>query len=191
MKFKIFVFMVALLMATISFSQETYYNRTVEVDDSPGYVVYDNTFTVLDTITATVYYSEAFKNINAFSDATDSVAWSTFEVAGTTTGTEDINVFVEYADDPDETNTRWAARIDSTQSALDAVGTTIVQHKIGLNPNAGNRSFKHNKFPWMRLKYVLGQANNAGKIIKASVKFKKPLGLMNQNIGRKASTPDS
>jgi len=179
------VFIVALFMETIGFSQETYYNQTVEVSDNPGFVMYSVSFSVDDTITETVYYSEAMK-IGALSDA---YGYSNFQVAGTTAGVEDINVFIEYADDPDETNTNWAAHIGTTDSDLDAVGTTTVEDTIGIVQGAAQ--FKYKKYSWMRYKFVLGQANADGKIMKASTKFMKPAGIADENVGRKASTPDS
>ena len=187
MKSKFIVFMIIAMMFAISsaMAQSTYYNQTVEVDDNPGFTNYTTSFSVSDTITGTIYYGEAMK-IGAFSDA---YGYGTFQVAGTTTGTEDVNVFIEYADDPETTNANWVLGVGSTDSDLDAIGTTIVEDTVGIVQ--GTVSFKYKKFGWMRYKYVLGAANNAGKIIKSSTKFMKPEGLKNTNIGKKRSTPDS
>lgn len=188
MKAKFLIIPIIVLMlffASMAIGAETYYNQTVEVDDSPGYVTYSISFTVSDTITATVYYSEAMK-IGALSEG---YGYSNFQVAGTATGTEDINVFIEYADDPEETNTRWALHIGTTDADLDAVGTTTVEDTIGIVANSAE--FKYKKYSWMRYKFILGQANHSGKIMKAATKFIKPEGLKDETVGQKASTPDS
>lgn len=181
---KILMIALMVMFSTALFAQSTYYNRTVEIDDNPGYTNYTTSFAVSDTITGTIYYGEAMK-IGAFSDA---YGYGKYQVAGTTTGVEDVNIFTEYADDPDDTNVNWVLGVGSTDSDLDAVGTTIVEDTVGIVQ--GTVSFKYKKYGWMRYKYVLGQANAVGKIIKSSTKFMKPEGLKNTNIGKKSSTPN-
>ena len=187
MKSKFFVIVLLVLFASMAMAAETYYNRSVEWDDEPGYVLYTSgTILVSDTITATVYYTKAMK-IGPF---TESYAYATFQVAGTTTGTEDINVIVEYANDPDDTNAIWVLGAGTTDSDLDAVGTTVVLDTIGIV--AATAEAKYKTYTWMRYKFVLGQANMAGKIIKFSTKFTKPEGLKARTVGQSAKdTPDS
>lgn len=186
MKVKFLIVAILMLLFTsMLFAAETYYNRTVEVDDEVGFVVYTISFAVSDTITATVYYTEAMR----IGGLTEAYGYSNFQVAGTTTGVEDINVFIEYADDPDDTNANWVLGIGTTDSDLDAVGTTVVKDTIGIV--AGTAEFNYKKYGWMRYKFVLGAANNPSKVMKAATKFIKPEGLKNTNVGRKASTPDS
>ena len=174
-----------MLMASIVTGQSTYYNRTIEVDDSPGYVTYTTSFDIADTATGTIYYTEAFK-IGPFSEA---YGYAKFQVGNTTTGVEDVNGFIEYANDPDATNATWQLGIGSTDSNQDAIGTTVVHDTIGIV--GGTAAVQYKTYAWGRFKFVLGQANADNKTMIGEVKFIKPSGLKNVNCGQKDSTPDS
>jgi len=137
----------------------THSNNTTTVTEYAGKVTYSGAFEFADSASGAIYYSQAiliapFTNYSSFGYFICSEA-----------GTEDVNVFVEYSRD----RTTWYA--GTTNSALDAVGTTAVHDTLDVI--AGATDLEYLIFPWARLKFVAGQNMNSSTMT-WNVSFTKP-----------------
>lgn len=162
--FKYLIPLLIVLLVPLVFSA-SYYNETVSKLDVPGKVVYYGTTTFADSASGTIYYTQAF----FIAPYTAAYAYGYFVCSEA--GTEDVNVFLEYSND----RTTWYA--GTTNSALDAVGTTAKMDT--LNIIAGAEDEPYRTFVWARLKFVAGGAINS-TTISWSVGFDKPSGLQNK-----------
>jgi hypothetical protein len=158
-KIKYLILPLLLLLFQTVFAVDTFYDKTVKALDSYGKVHYYGSFVFDSTASGDTYHTQAFQ-IAALSAGNAYGYFVCSEV-----GTEDVNVFVEYSLD----RVNWTA--GTTNSALDALGTTAVEDT--LNIIAGAAETKYKTFIWMRLKFVAGAAIGATTVT-FSVSFEKP-----------------
>lgn len=186
---KIALLMIAMLatMVAQSIAQDTFYNEAVKWDDGDGWVRYYGTVTMDSFANGDNYHTQAFLT----GPLSEGYGYLHVEVGGNTTGTEDVNVFIEHANTPLTTNAEWLANVESTNSALDAVGTAAVRDSIGII--AGTPVIQYHTYLYTRLHFVCGQAQGAtGKIIKWSILWMKPEGLKDKTVGESPeNTPSS
>jgi len=137
------VLMILILLFPLAFAAGTDDN-TVNWNMNPGKLHYYGTVTCSDTASSATYYTQWFY-VGA---CNYSYGYADFDI--NEVGTEDVNVFYEYSNDYTD------GKLDSTDTDLDAVGTTQVYDTIGI-ANGGADSFK--RYGWMRIKFVLGATN--------------------------------
>lgn len=143
-------------------------NQTVYHPERYGNVYYNGTVTFADSASGAIYYTQAM----LISALNDNYAFANFQCSEA--GTEDVNVFVEYA--PTE-NGPWTA--GTTDSNLDAVGTTLVIDTLGIV--AGAAQVKYKAYGWMRFKFVAGQNMNSTTLTWGA-SFKKNSGLEKERV---------
>lgn len=163
--FKILINAVIMLMLifSLSFAVETNYNSTITPTESPGAVTYSFSTTFSDSGSGDIYYTQGFW-IKDLTEANGYINAICSEV-----GTEDVNIFVEYS------NTFTGTYVaGTTDTDLDAVGTTAKQDTIGIV--AGAAEIKYKAYKYARLKFVAGQAIGS-TTISGAVTFWKPEGL--------------
>jgi hypothetical protein len=167
--FKSLCFIAALLFLVLSLAWSgTTYDQTVDPVDRIGKLYYSGTVTFTDSASGAIYYTQAMYigAVNA------SYGWGTFQCSEK--GTEDVNVFIEYSNN----RSTWVA--GTTDSDLDAVGTTLVEDTIGVANGAD--ILKHKTFMWMRYKFVAGQAIGS-TTMSWGTSFIKPSGIENVRVG--------
>jgi hypothetical protein len=170
MKFKILILLIVpLLIGLPLMAAESNYDESVTDVDFPGKLTYKGTVTFSDSGSGDAYYTQAF----SISGVADAYGYGRFVCSEV--GTEDVNVFVEYSID----KTTWTA--GTTDSDLDAVGTTAVNDTIGIVQ--GSAEYLYQTYPYARLKFVAGQAINATTMT-WSISFNKDSGLANVQLGR-------
>lgn len=169
------VFLLVALLIYGAFAGTTY-NQSVSQTDRHGKVYYSGTVTFTDSGSGAVYYTQPML-ITALSD---NYGFANFKCSEA--GTEDVNVFYEYAPTP---NGPWT--VGTTDSDLDAVGTTQVIDSVGIVQGTAEQSFKANN--WMRIKFVAGQAINSTTVT-WGVNFKKNSGLETEKVALVKSSSD-
>ena len=170
MRFKIvLVTLISILLISFPLMAGSHYDETVDKNDVVGKVNYSGTVTFADSASGAAYYTQAM----AIGGMTDAYGYAYFICSEA--GTEDVNVFVEYSND----KLTWVA--GTTDSDLDAVGTTAVEDTIGIVQGA--MSYKYKSWLYMRLKFVAGQAINSTTVT-WTIGFNKNSGVDRTNLAR-------
>lgn len=157
-----------LLMVTTAFAVETTYNQTVAPSSPWGASVYSGTVTFTNHGSGDIYYTQSM-----LIGTVNKAKYGWFYVICSEVGTEDVNVFFEYSFD----NVTWVA--GSTDSNLDAVGTTAVTDTVGVV--LGTACQKYQSYCYMRIKYVTGQAIDA-TVVTWKLGFSKPDALYMKKV---------
>jgi len=160
---KIFMIVALILVGIFAAQAGTTYVQIVDPINRIGKLGYSGTVTFTDTVVGAIYYTQAFY-IGAVNYSDAMARFICSEV-----GTEDINVFIEYSVD----GSAWVA--GTTDSDLDAVGTTEVLDTIGIVQ--GVNELIYHTFFFMRYKFVAGVAVNDGLVLTWVTAFIKPAGL--------------
>lgn len=171
MKTKIF-FLITIILVILTLNiamAATHYDQDVSYIDRTGKLTYYGTVTFADSGSGAIYYTQAMF-IGAVSEDYGYAYFVCSEV-----GTEDVNVFVEYAPTEDGP---WVA--GTTDTDLDAVGTTAKTDTIGIVQGAD--AVVYHCFNFMRFKFVAGQAMNS-TVLTYYAGFRKPSGLERMNVG--------
>jgi hypothetical protein len=158
-RFKYLIPLLLLVLFQSALAVDTFYDSTVTVIDVPGKTIYHGTCTFDSSASGDIYYTQGvyiggLNQNNAFGYFICS------EV-----GVEDVNVFFEYSNDL----TNWI--VGTTNSGLDAVGTTAKSDTIDVIAGAQDVLYKNNV--WMRIKFVAGQDIGETQVT-YSVGFDKP-----------------
>lgn len=167
-KFKIFLMAFLILALILPVFSATHYDKAVSIKDPDGKLVYYGTWLHADSVSGATYYTQGF-----FIGATNSSYAMGRFIMDAGAGAEDVNVFTEYSYD----GTNWIA--GTTDTGLDAVGTTAVIDTIGIR-----EPFLYKTALFMRFKFVNGQL--IGSAIKNwvwSCTFIKPDGVITKNFG--------
>ena len=176
-RFNFSILVMILIVAMFSLVQSaTSYDETVTKYDVPGVLVYKGTITISDSAANDTYYTQAFM-IGGVSSA---YGYGYFYCAEA--GTEDVNVFIEYSNDL----ITWTA--GTTDSDLDAVGTTVVGDTLGIAQ--GSDYYLYRTKIYARLKVVVGQNMNSTTFY-YDMGWKKPAGSERANLGATANRKTS
>ena len=175
MKFNLKIFLMAFLLLAfiLPVFAGTTYDKAVSIKDPDGKLVYYGSWVVTDSVSGATYYTQGF-----YIGATNSSYAMARFIMAAGAGNEDVNVFVEYSYDA----TNWIA--GTTDTGLDAVGTTAVIDTIGIRDLLLYKSAL-----FMRFKFVNG--GTIGSNIKTwtwSCSFIKPDGVIAKNFGHVFNT---
>jgi hypothetical protein len=167
---KTLITLLTLIVFVVSAFAGTTTDQTVNEASHKGVLSYYGTVAFVDSGNGAIYYTQAFfiGNVN------ENNAYGAFVCSEA--GTEDVNVFIEYSNEPD-----GAYIAGTTNSALDAVGTTTKYDT--LNVIAGTADMQYKAFNWARLKFVAGQAINS-TTLSWWVNINKPDGLDDEDVGQ-------
>ena len=134
-----------------SFAQVSTWNFEVKDRHSSGKFSYNIPMAIVAVANTDINYSQAFY----LPATTDTYIF--MRAVASEVGTEDINLFWQFASDPSVVTASWIT--EATDSDLDAIGTTAVEDSIGIAQ--GTVSKKHKIYGWCRIKAVNGQAQTA------------------------------
>lgn len=154
MKLKPFLIVLILSLVSLAWAVDTISNKAVSARHGGGRFHYHAAVAVDSIASGDINYTQAMyipANSNFYA-----------RVISSEVGTEDFNIFFEYASDPEGT---WY--VDATNSAFDAVGTTAVADTV--NVIAGASSILAETLPWMRVKIVNGQAITAAATVTVDI----------------------
>lgn len=150
MKLKPFSILILLLVVSFAFAVDTISNKAVSARHDGGRFHYHAAVAVDSIASGDINYTQAMyipANSNFYA-----------RVISSEVGTEDFNIFFEFASDPEGT---WV--VDATNSAFDAVGTTAVLDTVNVIGGAASKLAEI--LPWMRVKIVNGQAITAAATV--------------------------
>lgn len=165
--------LILLLAFDLSFAAESNYDETVVIANREGVTIYSGTTTFADSGSGDAYYTQAM--YIGGQNTTDAKGRFICSEAGT----EDVNVLTEYSFDGE------TFFDGETCADLDALGTTAVIDTIGTE--AGAVSLNFDVAPWMRFKFVAGQAINSTTVSWA-LSLKKQAGLELLALGKAKDT---
>jgi len=151
----------------------TTYDQAVSKLDLWGTLVYKGTVTFTDSASGAIYYTQ--RMFTGAVNASDGLA----RFICSEKGTEDVNVFIEYSVDGEN----WT--VGTTDADVDAVGTTAVTDTVGIVQGVDQYLF--HIYPYMRFKFVAGQAINSTTVTWA-VAFRKPAGSELKYLGAVKNT---
>lgn len=154
-KTSVIVALIVTMAAMFAFAT-TSANNTVTKVEPWGSIVYSSSISLTLLTTGDVYYTQAMLIGLVDKDRYGRIIASCTEV-----GTEDVNIFLEYSSD----KTTWTA--GTTDTDLDAVGTTVVKDTIGIVQATACDLYKTHCY--VRGKIVPGQTITTGSIL--SLKF--------------------
>lgn len=158
--------LVALALA-VQLLAGTTYDHTVKKDEGAFFLRYYGDVDMSSDATGT-HFTQAFLIGNA------NLVDGKIYIVASEAGTEDVDVFLEYSDD----RKNWSA--GTTDSDLNAVGTTAVVDTIGMAAGVDQWLFHNSK--WARFKMV-GQAGNGQTTVSWSVTLHKHPDVYKMGVG--------
>lgn len=184
MKFKALILALFFLLPVGLFAADTDYNNgTIEANHSAGKWQYHIELSVDSVGSGDIVYSKAF-----YIPASTSTYEFFRAVTSDNGGTEDVNLFFVYVADPGD-GLASGGVIESTDSDLDALGTTAVEDTLGIVQ--GTVSKKHKFFGWVAIKCVNGQANTAALTVTFDIGGDVAVGVDVDDIPSPVSTDDT
>jgi len=135
-----------LILALMLMSVDSIYEKSITKSSNDSKWLYHAAVTIDSIGSGDIHYTEAFSVPNTANIQCRAIA--------SEVGTEDFNLFFEYAADPYGT---WTT--GTTNTGFDAVGTTAKQDTV--NVIAGTVDPLSSLYHWMRVKIVNGQAITA------------------------------
>jgi hypothetical protein len=161
--------MILLLAIAPSIMAGTHANQTVnDPIERWGKLIYSGTVIFADSASGAIYKTQSML-ISAV-NVEDGYGYYICSEAGT----EDVNVTYEYSFD----NSNWFA--GTTDSDLDALGTTAVWDTIGVVQNSNE--LKYHSCVFFHIVFTAGQNMNSTTVT-WNTSFIKPAGLETKNLG--------
>ncbi len=160
---------------------DSIWNKTVNARHTSGKWHYNIPMAIDSVASGDINYSQAFWIPSSTS------TYEFMRAVATEVGTEDINIFFQYSSDPTVATASWIT--ESTDSDLDAIGTTAVQDTIGIVQ--GTVSKLHKIYGWCRIKAVNGQANTAALTLTIDIGGDVAVGVNTGAIPRPINTAGS
>lgn len=154
------VLIILVFMVTLGYSADQY-NQTVKVYESPTHVVYYGTIIFTASNLEDNWYTQAMPILDLQGDA--GFVWA---VCSDVTGTEDVNILIQYS--PDRTN--WTTSSLNSGVIIDQVQTTMKGDTLSTYTGVRDTYFPGAR--WMRLN-ADGQASNVATTVSWYIVLKK------------------
>lgn len=148
----------------------TTYNQTVNISEGETTVSYYGTVDMSADTTGTWYTQDMY-----IGDMNESAAYIR-AVASDVTGTEDVNVTVEFSND----RLTW----DTVGDVIDNLNTSVVYDTLSTVAGTALAQYKANR--WMRIKFV-GQTGNPSTTLTWYAFLQKNAGASDSRVGRVAN----